>query len=242
MDLTWDGPRLDTSKPNIHDSKKDFVKERDAVASVVDHLRLALTELRVSEDDVEQQDMTLRLQRVVDAGAKKPQDYDDTETAHGLALRNIVQTGFYYNSQIVMLRMISVYQERLSELRDQEAEFWSLPNRAPNYYARTIALRLARLYALQKRQKPPFGTARDGNHPSTDFGRALEDIFNVLGIKATVRNAAEWAIDQLTEDEINPSMNTLRDGLMGFNPPSGAEGRQKTKNKIADLLAKSSGN
>ncbi len=138
--------------------------------------------------------------------------------------------------------MINVYQERLNELKDQEIEFWSVSYRAPKSYARTIALRLARLYALHKRQKPPFGTARDGNHPSTDFGRALEEIFDILNIEATVRNPAEWAIDQLTEDEINPPVNRLLGGLFGFNPPSSPEGRQKTRDKIVDLLAKSSEN
>ncbi|SFN73775.1 hypothetical protein SAMN04487859_1089 [Roseovarius lutimaris] len=238
-DSNEEGPRLDTSRPNIHDSKKDFLKERDAVASIVEHLNLAITELFGSEDDVQHQDMADRLQVAIDTGARKPQKFDDPEAAHGLALRNIVQTGFYYNSQLVIVRMINVYQERLNELKDQEAEFWSLANRAPNYYARTIALRLARLYALHKRQKPPFGTARDGNHPSTDFGRALEEIFDVLKIKATVRNAAEWAINQLTEDEINPSTNAFRGMLLGLNPPSSTEERQKTRQKIADMLVKS---
>lgn len=239
FDVTWNGPRLDISKPNIHDTKKDFVKERDAVASIVEHLAAVLKELRGSKDDPQQQDMIGRLQVVVDVGARRPQEFDELETAADLALRNVVQTGFYFNSQYIIFRMIIVHEERLKELNDQEKQLWSLPNRAPNYYARTIALRLARLYAIHKRRKPPFGTARDGNHPSTDFGRALEEIFDVLEIKATVRNAAEWAIDQLTEDEINPPVNALRGGLLGLNPPSSAEGRQAMEDLIATMLPKS---
>jgi len=238
FDTTWDGPRLDTSKPNIHDTKKDFVKERDAVASIVENLAAALKELRGSKDDAQHQDMIDRLRVVVDAGARKPQEFDEMEEPRDLALLNMVQTGFYFNSQLVIFRMIIVYKERLKELNDQGKQFWSLSNRAPKYYARTIALRLARLYAFHKRQKPPFGTARDGNHPSTDFGRALEEIFDVLNIKAKVRSAAEWAIDQLTEDEINPPVDGLMGGLFGMNPPSSPQGRQETKNRIADLLAK----
>ncbi|SEK62684.1 hypothetical protein SAMN05421666_0705 [Roseovarius nanhaiticus] len=238
FDATWERPRLDTSRPNIHDSKKDFVNERDAVASIVEHLEAAFNELRGSKDDAQHQEMIDRLKSAVDAGARKPQEFDEFETARDLTLQNMVQTGFYFNSLFVIFRMIIVYEERLKELIDQEKQFWSLPYRAPNYYARTIALRLARLYAFHKRQKPPFGTARDGNHPSTDFGRALEEIFAVLGIKAAVRKAAEWAIEQLTEADINPPVNTMG-GLLGMDPRPSIEGRQETKSRIADLLTKS---
>lgn len=236
FDASWERPRLDTSRPNLHDSKKDFLKERDTVASVVEHLEAAFNELRGSKDDALHQEMIDRLQPVVDAGARKPQEFDEFETARDLTMQNMVQTGFYFNSLFVMLRMIIVYKQRLKDLDDQEKQFWSLSHRAPNYYARTIALRLARLYAFHNRQKPTFGTARDGNHPSTDFGRALEEIFAVLAIKAAVRSAAEWAIDQLTEDDISP-VNTLG-GLLGMNQPSGSDGRQETKIRIADLLTK----
>ncbi len=239
FDSNWGGPRLDTSRPNIHDSKKEFLKERDSVASIIGHLEKVLAELLGPRDDVQKQEMITRLNISVDLGARKPQKFDEFETAYGLALRNVAQTGFFYNSQMVILRMIIVYKERLKDLKDQESEFWSLSSRAPNYYARTIALRLARLYAQNKQQKPTFGTARDGGHPSTDFGRALEEIFDVLKIKATVRNAAEWAIDQLTEDEINPPENTLMGGLYGMDPSSNPEGRQAMEDLIATMLPKS---
>ncbi len=230
-------PRLDLSKPNIHESKKDFVKERDAVASIVEHLRAALRELHGDRDDIKQKEMITRLVYAVDAGARTPQDYDDLESSQDLALRNIVQTGFFFNSQLVVIRMIDVYEKRLKELQDQEKQFWSLSYRAPNYYARLIALRLARLYANTKRKKPTFGTVRDGNHPSTDFGRALEEIFRILGIRAAVRNAADWAIDQLTEDEINPSQNALASLVGTFPSSSRPYGRDKQQNAMNDEIA-----
>jgi hypothetical protein len=69
---------------------------------------------------------------------------------------------------------------------------------------RAIALRLARLYAREKGERPTFGTARDGGHPSTNYGRALERIFEPLGIKDGVRRPAEWALAQLTDDDLRP--------------------------------------
>jgi hypothetical protein len=65
-------------------------------------------------------------------------------------------------------------------------------------------LRFAKHFAKLRKQKPTFGTSSDGDHPSTDYGRALEEVFEILGIESNVRRAAEWAISQLVDDDWRP--------------------------------------
>jgi hypothetical protein len=232
-------PRLDVSKPNIHDSKKEFLREKNAVANVIELLNGVLSQVLGKKDDVEHKEMIGRLQASIDQGATRSMRSLDVSSASDLAIRNVMQTGFYYGSLFVILEMIGVYKERLRELDDQERQFWTVSNRPPNYYARTIALRLARLFAKEKRQKPTFGISREGNYPSTVFGRALEQVFCVLKIKASVRNAAEWAIDQLQEDDWNPRQNALA-GLGSILGAPDPKPSKDPKDAIAELLVKRS--
>jgi len=178
--------------------------------------------------------MVDRLQLAVNVGAYQKQRGSIVSTARDLALKNMIDAGFYHTSMLLLVDMFGVYNQRLTELKDQEKQFWSVPNRAPNYYARTIALRLARLYAKEKGQKPTFGIARAGNHPSTNYGRALEEVFSILNIKAAVRNAADWAIGELTDSDINPPVNALAGGILAgaLNYPVTSE-----RNALAEMAS-----
>lgn len=79
-----------------------------------------------------------------------------------LVMQNLTQVGFFGGSIRVVSEMAEYFIERHQELRRQEAEFWTVKNRPPNYYARTIALRFAKFFARQKGAKPTFGTSKDG--------------------------------------------------------------------------------
>ena len=106
------------------------------------------------------------------------------------------------------------------DLKDHKEKFWKFKHRAPDYYARTIALRLAKLFAREVGQRPTFGTAAEGDYPSTAYGRALEEVFEILEIKQKVRTHAKWAIQQITEEDMNPPpVNRLSAMMMG-HPPS----------------------
>ncbi len=237
------GPRLDVSKPNFHDTKKEFVREKNALEQASSHIRAVLDQFIGSqfEDDVEHSKMTTSVRSAMDRLAKSMWRSEALESASDLAVNNVMQTGLYFNSLIFMLQLNGVYDQRLNELADQEKEYWTVSNRPPNYYARTIALRFARIYAMETRSKPTFGISREGNHPSTDYGRALEQVFQFLNIKAKVRNPAEWAIEQLTEEEWNPPVNALLGGLFGLVADQNSTATSKsTKERIAEMLAKRS--
>ena len=142
--------------------------------------------------------------------------------------KNKADTGLWHNSLWALSDLLFELDERHKELRDQEKQFWTVSHRAPNYYARAIALRLARLYAMEKGKRPTFGTARDGGHPSTDFGRALEEVFAVLEVRASVKGAAKWAIEQLTDDDLKrPQLGALlrtSDGWSSEREPNTRDG------------------
>lgn len=213
--LGMPSPLIDTSRANLHESKKEFLIEKAAVKTVVEGLK-SVVELVISseeKDTPERKAMMQRLQVAIEIKALQQVRHNSVDTAMDLAIKNIFETGFYFGSMRLIVAMYLFFNERLSELNEQEAQFWTVASRPPNYYARTIALRLARFYARETGKRPTFGMSREGNFPSTDFGRALEEVFRILEIKASVRNAATWALNQLSDDDLRPSRNALADYL-----------------------------
>lgn len=193
---------FDIDQPNEHNSKKEFLLEQKAVKKALKSSRVLidLFHVRNAEEDVKT--MVQRLRNNLDVRARKSVR-PEIETPDHLVTRNMLDVGFSRMAHIANIYLWLGLSQRERELDDQEKEFWSVSHRPPNYYARTIALRMARLYAHEKGERPTYGTARDGGHPSTRFGRAVEQVFQILDIEADVRTPIEWAIDQLTEDDLN---------------------------------------
>lgn len=225
-------PRLDISRPNIHDSKGEFQFELEAVRTAIGGLKSTMEALFATEDDEPlKKEMVSRLQAALDEKAVHDKRSSKPRSVFELIQNNAVETGFYSNSIIAVYELNRILEHRERELLDQEQEFWTVSHRPPKYYARSIALRLARLYAKKTGKKPTFGTAREGSYPSTDYGRALEQIFEILEIKADVKKAAEWALDQLTEDDLNPPPR----GLMGLGM-SDRRAYLSTSTTVGDFL------
>ena len=207
---------FDLSRPNIHDNKTDFLRERDTVAQVIKHLD-GVTELLLRSEEgrsPEHDQMMERLRAAVETNIDRLSNREFNLSASGLAIQNVLETGFFYNSIIIVIQMQKAYIQRLSELKEQELEFWSVNNRPPNYYARAIALRFAKFYAREAGHKPTFGTSRDGPHPSTDYGRLLEEIFAILKIDGDYKRAGQWAVAQVTDDDMTLPMTGLL-GMLG---------------------------
>lgn len=232
---------FDITRPNIHDSKKEFARELGTVLAIRDHLKdmldLLIATTTEAENDPLHQAMVRRLSFAIEANVSQRSKRLNPESASELALKNLKDTGFYYNSIYVVIEMLRSFEQRLRDLKEQESEFWSVAYRAPNYYARTIALRFARLFASRTGKRPTFGISSEGSHPSTDFGRALEQVFDILEIGANVRKAAEWALAQLTEQDWKPKLNALAYPSGGF-PKFGdiSLSRNDPKTGIARLL------
>lgn len=215
---TYSAP-FDISRPNIHDNKGEFLRELKAVQTAIGHLNglwdLLVVVPTLKGGDPLQNAMVDRLRRAIESDALQRSKSKPTKSASDLALKNLNDTGFFYNSLYVIIDLLNSFNQRLRDLREQEVQFWTVANRPPNYYARVIALRFARLFASRTGKRPTFGISSEGAHPSTEFGRALEEVFGILEIKANVRKAAEWAISQLTENDWNPVGNALERPLRG---------------------------
>ncbi len=198
-------PPFDTSKPNLHDSKAEFLEEKRAVEDALEHIGalVRFVASRFREDEPNHLPAS-RVSKYIDEKARQDLSREPSKNIVELMLKNATDYGLSFVTGILLLKVESQLENRKQELADQEATYWSSPHRAPNHYARTIALRLAKLVARETGQKPTFGTSRDGGHPSTEYGRALEEIFELLGIKAHVRHPAKWAIEQITESDLKP--------------------------------------
>jgi hypothetical protein len=207
---------FDTTKPNQHDSKAEFQRELDAVSGAMSHLDSALDFLGSNDEDGEHFAMLRRLAPIVDHKLRKAAPRTGLGDSTELTRKNVAEVGGYTTSYFIMLDFSLALTERYQELKDQEDKFWKLNHRAPDYYARAIALRLAKLFAREVGQRPTYGTAALGGHPSTSYGRALEDVFDILEIKQKVRTHAKWAIEQITDEDLTPPPINALASLSGY--------------------------
>lgn len=212
-------PPFDLSKPNQHNSKAEFLREKELVEACLKHLG-ALIDLLLPNDEESERNATLDVFRPrLDAHLRKIAGRLEVESAFSLVRKNFADARASYSSLFVFIDLRNGLGERLRELMVEEEHFWSLNHRAPDYYAREIALRLARVYARETKQRPTAGTSPMDGSPSTGFTRALEQTFKILGITAQPRSPAEWAIGQLTDADFDPPRNLLADWALRTPTP-----------------------
>ena len=228
-------PVLDISRPNIHETKPEFVAEKEAVQSAIASIRSLAALLYPNKiGGVEQPEHFLarRLRAHLDKEARSEYTKNSIESPIDLVAKNASDVGISACSLSINLDLWLAFKKREVELHDQEKLFWSGSSRPPNHYARTIALRLARIVAQETGEKPTIGVSRDGNHPSTDYGRALEEVFAILEINADFRRAGKWAIKQLTDNDMSRPFNALR----GLGGNLGLGSRSDNRNALSGIL------
>ena len=224
---------FDTSKPNSHENKAEFIAEYEAVQSCIEAIQTIFDALLPAEDDPLQKAMQARLGGIINSAMRENAERLTIDTPASLARQNISITGGLYGSLFVLVDLSSALTKRFQDLKNQEAQFWSQPNRAPDPYARAIALRLARLYANTVGERPTVGTSPETGEPSTHYTRALQDVYELLGIKRRARTQATWAVKQITDDDLNPP-SPLVNALMRLRSPTNPPQKSPT---IAELLA-----
>lgn len=232
--LALSEPPFDISKPVIHDNKQDFLCEKRAVENILE-AAVVIRELisaQVSKEDADQRKMARRLWTSIDEGARRDKKREIPAQIDAFLLASSIDQGLSFSFFALSREMERQFLNRKQELERQEAEYWSDAHRPPNHFARIIALRFAMAIYRGTGKLPTFGIAREGNHPSTEYGRALEEIFALLGIKANVKNAAVWAIEQAKVDvEKEPQITSPLAGLGAIRPEA-----MTTKQKIANML------
>ena len=198
---------FDISKPNFHDNKSDFLHEKETIQKIVDHL-VQVIELSLDlpeETKFEKRQLSARLEKMIDASAIELAPTLKISMASDLARKNVMETRCFVAFVRIAVFHVGTYRRRLEELEYQEQQYWDVRGRPPNYYARTISLRFARFFARKTGKMPTFGTSSEGSHPSTEYGRILEEIFRILGIEGGIRGPAKWAISQITDDDLKPT-------------------------------------
>lgn len=214
-------PPFDISKPNQHDSKAEFQQEYDAVTNGLDGLQMIMDYLYGLADEESGRTVTNRLRPIIDDKMRSNAQNDELKNSFNLIRKNIAEVGGFIGSFLVCVDLERAAKERLQELEDQKDQFWNVPHRAPDYYARFIALRLAKLCTRETGKFPTTGTSGETGEPSTSYTRALREVFDLLDISVGVRLPAEWALKQLSDDDLRPP-NPFADSL-GSSPFAGAD-------------------
>lgn len=220
------GPQypFDISKPNQHDSKAEFQLEYDAVNAGIVHTK-GLLEALFPQSEVDAVTKTRdRLRSIINSKMKVRAPRSNLNESLNLVRKNVSDVGAYPASIFVLLDLQNVLLDRLQELDSQKEQFWNLPHRAPDYYARAIALRLGQLFASETGTRPTYGTSGETGEPSTTYMRALRDVFAALEIHNQERGYAEWAVQQISEEDLKPVQSGMMKGLLGFSELPISEG------------------
>lgn len=205
-------PAFDLSNPVFHSSKTEFLTEKSGVDNAIEHID-GIFHALVGRDGQSAPYRT-ELRAWLDADARQLRTHEPVGSVLELVSGIIADAGQTYATLGALIGLGRSLEHRKQELERQEREYWNVRGRPPNHHARAIALRFAKVVARATRKRPTYGTARDGGHPSTEFSRALEEIYRLLEIEADVKNNAKWAVMQLTDDDLNPPP---RSGLFGFD-------------------------
>lgn len=210
-------PPFDISQPNFHLSKAEFSAELQAVEKALkDAVSLVSFLAAPYREEDELKAVATPVCNAINDHAWKAARAVHPKTPGELIQKNAGEMDLSLSTAVLLIDVHSGLISRFEQLKDHERTYWDVKGRAPNHYARAIALRFARLVAKHTGKRPTVGVSREGNFPSTDFGRALEEIFELLDINAVFRRHAQWAVAELTDDDCRvKNVNALR-GLMDY--------------------------
>lgn len=178
-------PPFDISQPNLHDTKAEYLAELATVSSALKHVEALIELFRARDAEIDTENavhlagVANALNLAVRNGTRKKKIREGR--SRDLVVQNFRDTGFVENFTAVLIDMELGLRNRLADLKDQEALFWTSANRSKNPYPCTIALRFARFYMSQTGKLPKFGTTNHDGKASTIFANHLFDVFNILG-------------------------------------------------------------
>ena len=209
---------FDIGKPNQHDTKAEFEREFQIVNDAKDALRkLVPLFLRSDEKDEEMIRTLDLLETDLDHIFMQNAPQVPIDSVTELIRSNLADVGAMSVIMLILIDFYGALRTRSDELVEQKDMFWNVSHRAPDYYARAIANRLAKLYAKETGQRPTSGSSGENGEPSTNFTRALEEIYQLLDIKSKPRSPADWAIRNLTDEDLLPEPTVGQ--ILGLGPP-----------------------
>jgi hypothetical protein len=206
---------FDITRPAQHATKAEFDVEFEAVQTAYESVSTLLHTLLPDDTEEAKGVMAGRLGQEIDGKARRNAPRSELNDSLKLLRKNAAELGFYSSSLWILVDLQRCLSERYLELQEQKNDFWNVPHRAPDYYARAIALRLARLFAQKTKEKPTYGVSGDFGEPSTTYSRALREVFAALDINAQDRGYAEWAVSQIEDSDMTEVSDGLMSALMG---------------------------
>lgn len=193
-------PRFSLEPATQHASKSEFEIELATVSALLKKMedllalfldsnvstKAALEDLRWRIDDVARSKTELQ----------KPVTPWDVPLATSIAASITVAT------LVSMTTWRANVLARKEELLDQKKLFWSPMGNPPDLYARTIALRFAKYCAGQTGERCTANPGRPKSQMRAPYRRALEEIFEMLGIVTGIKAPAQWALEQITDYDL----------------------------------------
>lgn len=208
-------PPFSVRRPTEFRTKQEFQRQFDAVTAALQNIDALFEAVLPDRDDPDSEKNYSELTKSINEIMRKPAPRTELENSINLIRRNTADVGGFLVSLHVINDLRTALRERLSDLENQRDQFWNLPYRAPDYFARAIALRLARLYAREVGERPTYGISGETGEPSTNFSRTLRDIFGILDIDAGEKAYAAWAVDRLTDDDLSGKSGAGAPGTVG---------------------------
>lgn len=139
-------PPFDYSKSNQHDSKAEFLAEKNTVDRALNLIRELKNELPPDKDKTKRNAMIHDLSDRIDSIYRQVAARTALDEPVSLVLKSAAMVGGNYTLVLLLFEMEECFETRLSELEDQEQQFWNVSYRPPNgivslfYQARGIAL------------------------------------------------------------------------------------------------------
>lgn len=185
--------------PNEHATKKEYKAEKAAVVSLrkqlgklIDLLTPGIAGFPADTEPAK------RLRNFVDEVVPHREPGRPADPVQ-VVVNAAIDVGIFECTFRTIAELDRRLRDRENVLAKEEKVYWGQPHRMRNHHAYAIAFRLARYYRQEAGKEPTYGTSSDGRHPSTEFCRALEEVYEVLGIDAGIRQPAEWAIAKAKE-------------------------------------------
>lgn len=116
------GP-FDLSKPNEHNNKAEFIREKETVEASLEGLEVVIGSLIGAKEDPHRDEIAARLKSVLNAKFRSGAPMTDLRDSYRLIKKNVADVGGYAASIFIMLDLQSALRLRLDELRDQEKKF-----------------------------------------------------------------------------------------------------------------------
>lgn len=198
-------PPIDVEPENFHANMREFREELRFVKEWIGQFERFEAFLKRDEGSTSEYEERRDLAGFIDGWARSDSKYEEPQTAQELAVSNVMRVGLSACFLMLNEKLGALLKSRLEQLERQEKEFWSVDHRPPNYHARTIALRLAQLYARKTQTLPTTGTSGLTGEPSTRYASALKSVFQRLSLSADFKTFGEWAVSQISEDDFKPS-------------------------------------